>query len=90
MLLRLEKADDGKHKWVAVFSNGKRTKFGAVGYEDYTIHKSRLRRALYRKRHINDLNTRDPYAPGYLSFYILWGDSTDIEKNVREYNRRFF
>jgi hypothetical protein len=36
------------------------------------------------------LDTDDPYRAGYLSYYILWGDSTSIDTNIRAYNRRFF
>ena len=90
MLLRLEVARDGKHKYVAVFENGRRVKFGAQGYEDYTMHRDEKRREAYRARHRKDLDTNDPYRPGYLSYYILWGDSTSIRQNLADYNRRFF
>lgn len=90
MLVRLEPANDGRHKWIAHFADGRKTRFGAVGYEDYTQHRDEERRRLYRARHAKDLATRDPYRAGYLSMFILWGDSTDINKNVREYNKRFF
>lgn len=90
MLVRLEPARDGKHKWIAHFANGRKTRFGAAGMSDYTMHRDTERRRLYRARHAKDLDTRDPYRAGYLSYYILWGDSTDIDTNVREYNKRFF
>lgn len=90
MLLRIEPATDKKYKYVAHFSDGKKTKFGAKGYEDYTTHHDDARRDSYRKRHAKDLDTKDPQRAGYLSYYILWGDSTDINKNIRAYNARFF
>jgi hypothetical protein len=94
MLLRLEKPHTGKHKWIAIFSNGKRVPFGAVGYDDYTLLGNNAegikRREAYRRRHKKDLDTHDPYRPGYLSYYILWGDTTNINEAVRQYNRRFF
>jgi hypothetical protein len=90
MLIRLEEARDGKHKYIAHFSNGRKTRFGATGYQDYTMHNDVKRRDAYRKRHAKDLNTNDPYRAGYLSYYILWGDSTSLTENVRAYNRRFF
>lgn len=90
MLLRLEKANDGKHKYVAIFENGRRVKFGAEGYEDYTMHHDMKRRDAYRSRHRKDLDTKDAYRPGYLSWYILWGDSISMRENVADYNRRFF
>lgn len=90
MLLRLESAGDGKHKYIAYFSDGRKTKFGAKGYEDYTMHHDEKRRDAYRKRHSKDLDTNDPHRAGYLSYYILWGDSTNINDNIKAYNRRFF
>lgn len=90
MLVRLEPANDGRHKWIAHFTDGRKTRFGASGYQDYTQHRDEERRRLYRLRHAKDLATRDPYRAGYLSRFILWGDSTDIDRNVRDYNKRFF
>lgn len=90
MILRIEPATDGKHKYTAYFSNGRKTQFGAKGYEDYTIHHDTKRREAYRKRHAKDLDTSDPYRAGYLSYWLLWGDSTSLAQNVRDYNRRFF
>jgi len=90
MLLRIEPANDGKHKYIAHFKNGRKTKFGASGYSDYTINKDLDRRNAYRKRHAKDLDTNDPYRAGYLSYYILWGDSTSIAQNIKDYNLRFF
>jgi hypothetical protein len=90
MLLRIEPANDDKHKYIAHFKNGRKTKFGAFGYSDYTINKDLDRRNAYRKRHAKDLDTDDPYRAGYLSYYILWGDSTSIAQNIKDYNRRFF
>lgn len=90
MLKHLEEADDGKHKYIAVFADGKRVAFGAKGYEDYTTHRDKERRENYRSRHAKDLETNDPYRPGYLSYYILWGDSPQLAQNIRAYNKKFF
>jgi hypothetical protein len=89
MLVRLEAARDGKHKWIAHFANGRKTRFGDIKYEDYTQHRDMERRRLYRLRNAKHLDTRDPYRAGYLSYWILW-NTTDIDTNVREYNKRFF
>ena len=89
-IIKLEPADDGVHKWIAHFEDGKQTKFGAVGYKDYTQYPHDIeRRRLYRERHLTDLKTNDPTRAGFLSYYILWGDSTSIKRNLQEYNRRF-
>ena len=88
-IVKLEKANDNKHKWIAHFDNGKKTKFGQEGAEDYTIHKDTKRRELYRARHKKDLATNEPTRAGFLSWYILWGDSTSLKKNVEDYNKIF-
>jgi hypothetical protein len=87
--MKLSRATDGKHKWVAEFKDGTHTKFGAVGMDDYTKTHDTAQRDRYRTRHKKDLETNDPKRAGFLSYYILWGDSTDIHSNLRAYQRRF-
>jgi hypothetical protein len=86
-LVMVERADDGKHKWVATFSDGTKTPFGDRRYEDYTQHGDKKRRTAYRSRHKKDLETKDPRRAGFLSYYILWGESTDLADNVMAYDR---
>jgi len=73
--------DDGKKK--------KTTYFGQSGALDYTITKDKEQRARYRQRHKKDLKTNDPTRAGYLSYYILWGDSTSRKENIKDYKKRF-
>ena len=72
---------DGKKK-------EKTVSFGSAGMSDYTIHKDKARRELYRARHRND-NINDPMSPGALSWYLLWGDSTFIKENIKTYRNKF-
>lgn len=91
-LLSIRKANNPDKKFVASFNvNGheKHTEFGDAHMQDYTQHKDPERRRLYRLRHQKDLGTRDPTRAGYLSYYILWGDSTSMQKNIEEYRRKF-
>jgi hypothetical protein len=95
--IKLEKANDKKHKYQAIFlneeTNRKKTvKFGAIKkngepYEDYTIHKDEERKERYIKRHAKD-NLTDPLSPGALSMYILWNKLT-IEDSLKDYLKRF-
>ena len=90
-LVKIERASDGVHKFKAIFDNDGRsrtTKFGAVGYDDYTMTGDKERRRLYRQRHEKDLKG-DPTRAGYLSYYILWGESTSMAANTAAYKRRF-
>ena len=87
------KANDGTHKWKATFiredGRTRTTYFGAAGMDDYTITKDKEQRDRYRDRHRKDLITNDPTKAGFLSYYILWGDSTSFQKNLASYKKRF-
>jgi hypothetical protein len=89
----IKKSDKPGKKLVAVFTkdNGrtKKTYFGADGMDDYTITKDKEQRKRYRSRHKKDLSTGDYTRAGYLSWYILWGDSTSRRDNISSYKRRF-
>lgn len=76
-------------KWRAIFKNGTHTDFGDPNYEDYTQHKDEKRRELYKQRHKKDLETKDPRKAGFLSYNLLWGSSTSLEQNIRDYKKRF-
>lgn len=58
---------------------GKTVAFGDATMSDYTIHKDKARRERYRTRHQND-RIDDPYAPGFWSWWSLWGESSDLAK----------
>ena len=89
----IKKSDKPGKKLVAIFTrdNGrtKKTYFGASGMEDYTITKDKEQRKRYRSRHKKDLSTGEYTRAGYLSWYILWGDSTSRRENIASYKRRF-
>lgn len=87
--MRIVKATDNKHKYVAIFKDGKRTSFGSFGANDYTLTGDKEARDRYRARHRKDLDTKDPRRAGFLSYYLLWGDSTSLEQNIRDYKKRF-
>lgn len=64
------------------------THFGASGMDDYTRTHDKEQRARYRERHAKDLKG-DPTRAGYLSMFILWGNSTSIRDNISAYKSRF-
>ncbi len=88
-LLKLSPAPraSGK-KLIATFSVDGKTKttlFGSQGSFDFLSHQDRERRRKYVLRHYKDLLTNDPTRPGYLSYYILWGPTTNLEENVNQF-----
>jgi len=91
-LVSVHPAHDGTHKYEAVFDNDgrkKTTKFGAAGMDDYTKTHDKEQRARYIKRHSKDMTTGDPTRAGFLSRYLLWGESTSMIANLRAYRARF-
>tara|TARA_B100001094_G_C17964299_1_gene687062 strand:+ start:408 stop:695 length:288 start_codon:yes stop_codon:yes gene_type:complete len=90
----IEKGTAKNKKLKAIFYDDKDKKiktsqFGDVRYEDYTIHKDKSRRDRYRNRHKGSLSKTDFYSPAYLSYYILWGDSTSRATNIKKYKKMF-
>ena len=95
--MKIEKGTAKNKKWKAIFSHHvdgklkiiKRVQFGDSRYEDYTQHKDKDRRKAYKSRHQKDLQKGNYMSPGFLSYYILWGASNDINKNILAYKRKF-
>jgi len=88
-LVRVVASPQTGKKYRAEFDDGTHTDFGAAGMDDYTLTGNKEQRDRYRTRHRKDLDTNDPTRAGYLSYYILWGDSTSIRTNIADYRRRF-
>jgi len=90
----VEKGTGKNKKLKAIFydAEGKKIKtsqFGDDRYEDYTIHKDKQRRDKYRNRHKGNLEKTDYMSPAHLSYYILWGDSTSRNTNIKNYKKMF-
>ena len=91
-LLKIGKSDKPDKKLMATFETDGRTKtthFGSKGMDDYTITKDKEQRDRYRQRHKKDLDTNDPTRAGYLSWFILWGDSTKMKENIKTFKNKF-
>ena len=93
-LIRVEPSDVAGKRFTAVFSDGKKEKKVSFGLKNpkfgtFIDHGDKKKRSAYRARHQVDLKTNDPMRPGYLSYYLLWGDSKSLAVNIREYKKRF-
>jgi len=80
-------------KYMATFQSDsgrkKVTHFGQKNADDYTLTHDTAQRERYRTRHAKDLKTHDPSKAGFLSYYILWGDSTSMAANISAFRRKF-
>jgi len=93
MKLVIKPSTKSDKKYMAIFyekdKKVKTTHFGQAEADDYTKTKNKEQRDKYRTRHKKDLETKDPTKAGYLSYYILWGDSTSLQENIKNYKKRF-
>jgi len=93
MKIDISKSDRSDKKLKAVFTDNnnktKTTHFGLKGSTTYLDTGDKELRKNYRARHQKDLKTNDPTRAGYLSYYLLWGDSTSLNENLKDYKKRF-
>lgn len=85
----ITQSDRKDKRYVAIFDNGKKIHFGLKGGQTYIDHLDKAKRDAYLKRHQKNENWQDAYTPGALSKWILWGDSTNINKNIADFKKRF-
>jgi hypothetical protein len=75
--------------------NGKHYDFGVKDkHETYIDHTDKVRRQRYQLRHYNSkleqhLISELIPSPALFSYYILWGESTSIKKNIQTLNKLF-
>ena len=95
--MEIEKGTGKNKKLKAIFSHYvndkkkiiKTVQFGDSRYEDYLTHKNKERREAYRKRHQKDLEKGNYMSAGYLSYYLLWGQSAALKTNISNYKKKF-
>tara|TARA_R110001606_G_scaffold108981_1_gene234474 strand:- start:589 stop:879 length:291 start_codon:yes stop_codon:yes gene_type:complete len=88
-LIKFNISDRKNKKYVAVFSNPKKTiHFGFKGSSTYLDHKDKDKRDAYRVRHIVNENWNDVNA-GSLARFVLWGSKTNLQDALKSYLKRF-
>ena len=55
----------------------------------YIDQRDKKARSAYRARHKSDLDTKDFKRAGFLSYYLLWGDSTNLNKNIQSFKNKY-
>jgi len=65
------------------------THFGQRGATTYIDGADKEKRKNFRARHKGDLKTKDFKRAGYLSYFLLWGNSTSLKKNIEDYKKKF-
>lgn len=91
MIVKIESSPRPTKKYRVILSNGKHYDFGLRGSSTYLDHKDVAKREAYRKRHLGNAREKQLIesatpSPATFSYYLLWGDSTDINTNIRKLN----
>ena len=89
--MKVEKSDRKNKRFVAIFNNGKRIHFGFKGGSTYIDHKDKEKRKNYRARHevLEKKFYSDPYRPATLSRFLLWGEATNLNQAIKDYEKKF-
>jgi hypothetical protein len=74
---------------MATFHNGTKIHFGLKDGQTYIDHMDKAKREAYLKRHAKNENWETAYTPASLSRWILWGDSGNINANIKYFKQRF-
>jgi hypothetical protein len=88
MTVILARANNSKHKFMAIFPDGKTVRFGARGYSDYTMHKDqdRMKRYLIRHRSRENWTRSGAKTAGFWSRWLLWSEP-DFRRALRKTER---
>lgn len=92
MELKIEPSTSKNKRFKAILKTDKGQKtiqFGASGGSTYIDHGDKVKRENYIKRHRALGEDWRGVNAGSLSRYILWGDSTDLKKNITDYKQKF-
>ncbi len=86
MLISVIQSNRSNKKYKAIFSDHPPVHFGSKFGFTYLDHKDIYKRFNYLKRHEAIENWMDPYSAGALSAYLLWGNNTNLSKNIYDFN----
>ena len=91
MIASVENSPLKNKRFRIVLNDERHFDFGLKGGNTYIDHHDEAKRGAYRARHLANEKERHLIenlipSPALFSFYVLWGDSTDLKKNVNELN----
>ena len=97
-LEKVVKSDAKGRKFTAYFcmcegeskcSKKKKVHFGQEFAADYTITKDKEQRDRYRARTKSVYNKAPPTSASRLAGDLLWGDSTSLQQNIKDYKKKY-
>jgi len=91
-IIKLEDSQLKIKRFRIYLDNNKHYDFGLKTGQTYIDHRDKVKRDNYRRRHYNSIKEQ-PYiinlvpSPALFSYYLLWGDSTNIHQNIKTLNK---
>ena len=90
LVVKVVKSERPNKRFKAIFiKNGdivKQVHFGSASGKTFIDHGDESIKKAYIARHKVNEDWTDLFSAGALSRYILWGKSSDMQKNIRRYN----
>jgi hypothetical protein len=92
-IIKLIKSPRKNKRFRVYLDNNEYYDFGLDTGSTYIDHHDKILRENYRKRHLgNDIERHliENFieSPSLFSYYLLWGDSTDLKKNIENLNKK--
>jgi len=92
-ILNVEKSPVKNKRYRVTLDNGKHYDFGLLGGSTYLDHKDKTKKDNYWARHYGnpiEKNLIDHLipSPALFSAYLLWGEHTDLDKNISDLNKK--
>jgi hypothetical protein len=91
-IIEIDKSNRKNKRFKVTLDTGEIYHFGLLGASTYLEHGNKRKRDNYRKRHIT--NETERYlienlipSPALFSYWIIWGDSTDLIRNIEKLNK---
>ena len=92
-IIKIESSELKTKRFKLTLDDGSVYNFGLKGGSTYLDHHDKLKRENYRKRHFNNPLEEYPiknFIPSaeLFSYYLLWGDTTDLQRNITWLNKK--
>ena len=91
MIIKIDKSPVAMKRFRVTLDNGNKYDFGYLGGRTYIDGRSLVDRNAYRARHLGNqiekrLISNLVPSPSLFAYYLLWGSSTNLQKNIEYLN----
>lgn len=91
-IIKIEPSPLKMKRYRATLQDGTKFDFGLKGGHTYIDGENEAVKNAYRKRHLGNqiekrLITNNIPSPATFSYYLLWGDSQSLERNIEILNK---